>query len=299
MSVRIITDSGSDILPDQAAAWNIDVIALTVRFGEEEFFDGETLSREQFYNRLIESDELPKTSQITPARYEEVFRKALSAGDEIVCLVLSADISGSYQSAVIAKEAIEDDDPDAAERIYLVDTQQFCGSQYIQVQYALQLRDRGLSAAQIVSRIEETKGNARVLALFDTLEYLKLGGRISPVAAAAGGLLSIKPVVTIENGVVEVIGKARGSLKGNNMLNEFIDKVGGVDWSKPIVLCYTGLSRIKLNKYIKDSLAIYQDHFAPEDLPVSHVGATIGTYTGPGAIACAFYSNLPDVQLAK
>ena len=299
MSVRIITDSGSDILPDQAAAWNIDVIALTVRFGEEEFFDGETLSREQFYNRLIESDELPKTSQITPARYEKAFRNALAAGDEIVCLVLSADISGSYQSAVIAKEAIEEEDPAAAERIRLVDTQQFCGSQYIQVQYAVQLRDQGLSAVQIVSRIEETKGNARVLALFDTLEYLKMGGRISPVAAAAGGLLSIKPVVTIEKGVVEVIGKARGSLKGNNMLNEFIEKVGGVDWSKPIVLCYTGLSRIKLDKYITDSIAIYQDHFAPEDLPVSHVGATIGTYTGPGAIACAFYSNLPDVQLAK
>ena len=107
--------------------------------------------------------------------------------------------------------------------------------------------------------------------------------------AAAGGLLSIKPVVTIEKGVVEVIGKARGSLKGNNMLNEFIAKVGGVDWEKPIVLCYTGLSRMKLDKYLKDSVHLYQDHYKAEEIPVSHVGATIGTYTGPGAIACAYY----------
>ena len=299
MDVRIITDSGSDILPDLASEWGITVIPLTVRFGDEEFYDGVTLSREQFYNRLIESDELPKTSQITPGRYEEAFRAALDAGEEIVCLVLSADISGSWQSACIAKENIAEEDPAAAERIHLVDTQQFCGSEYIQVHWAVQLRDQGFSAAQIAEKVDAQKGHARVLALFDTLEYLKLGGRISPVAAAAGGLLSIKPVVTIEKGVVEVIGKARGSLKGNNMLNEFIEKVGGVDWGKPIVLCYTGLSRIKLDKYLKDSAHLYQDHYAAGEIPVSHVGATIGTYTGPGAIACAFYSINGDVKLAR
>ena len=291
MGVHIITDSGSDILPDLAEKWDITVIPLTVRFGEEEFFDGVTLSREEFYNRLIESDELPKTSQITPLRYTEAFRAALESGDDVICLVLSADISGSYQSACMAKEEIAAADSSAAEKIHLVDTQQFCGSQYIQVQYAVQLRNQGCSASEIVQELEESKGRARVIALFDTLEYLKMGGRISPLAAAAGGLLSIKPVVTIENGVVEVIGKARGSKNGNNMLIQFIEKVGGVDWAKPIVLCYTGLSRVKLDKYIQDSRHIYEGHYAPEELPVSHVGATIGTYTGPGAIACAFYHN--------
>ena len=288
MSIRIITDSGSDILPDQAAKWDIEVIALTVRFGDEEFYDGETISREEFYNRLIESDTLPKTSQIAPGRYESAFRKALDNGDDVVCLVLSGDISGSWQSACIAREDIAEQDPEAARRIRIIDTKQFCGSQYIQVNYAVQLRDRGLSADDIAAEIEATKDRARVIALFDTLEYLKMGGRISPLVAAAGGLLSIKPVVTVENGVVEVIGKARGSRNGNNMLIEYINKKG-VDWSKPIVLCYTGLSRVKLDKYIADSAAIYQDHISIGDIPISHVGATIGTYTGPGAIACAYY----------
>ena len=288
MSIRIITDSGSDILPDLAQEWGITVIPLTVRFGDEEFLDGVTLSREQFYNRLIESDELPKTSQIPPATYEEVFRTALDNREEIICLVLSGDISGSWQSACIAKEDIAEQDPAAAAHIRIIDTKQFCGSQYVQVNYAVQLRDRGLTADEITAEIEATKGRARVIALFDTLEYLKMGGRISPLVAAAGGLLSIKPVVTVENGVVEVIGKARGSRNGNNMLIEFINKKG-VDWTKPIVLCYTGLSRVKLDKYIADSAAIYQDHISIKDIPISHVGATIGTYTGPGAIACAYY----------
>ena len=288
MSIHIITDSGSDILPEQAAKWDIEVIALTVRFGDEEFYDGETLSREEFYNRLIESDTLPKTSQITPSRYESAFRKALDNGDDVVCLVLSGDISGSWQSACIARNDIAEQDPEAAQRIRIIDTKQFCGSQYVQVNYAVQLRDRGLSADEITAELEATKGRARVIALFDTLEYLKMGGRISPLVAAAGGLLSIKPVVTVENGVVEVIGKARGSRNGNNMLIEYINKKG-VDWTKPIVLCYTGLSRVKLDKYIADSAAIYQDHVAIEEIPISHVGATIGTYTGPGAIACAYY----------
>ena len=291
MSVRIITDSGSDILPAKAKEWDITVIPLTVRFGDEEFYDGETLTREMFYNRLIESSELPKTSQIPPIRYEETFRAALTDCDEVICLVLSSNISGSWQSACLAKETLSEEDTALAERIHLVDTQQFCGSQYIQVEYAVRLRDEGLSASEIVSELESCKGRARVLALFDTLEYLKLGGRLPAVVATGGNLLGIKPVVTVEEGVVRVIGMARGSKSGNNRLIELIEKKG-VDWDKPAVLCYTGLSRVKLDKYIEDSRFLYEEHY-PDGLPVSHVGATIGTYTGPGCIAAAFYQAAP------
>ena len=211
MSVRIITDSASDISQEWAKDWNITVLPLKVRFGEEEFLDGVTLSNREFYERLIETDEIPKTSQITPFEYSSNFEKAVKAGDQVVCFCLSSGVSGSFQSACVAAQEFEGD-------VFVVDTQQFCISEAIIVERAVQMRDQGMSAAQIYTAIEEEKKDAHVLAIFNTLEYLKLGGRISAAAAFAGGLLSLKPVLTIEDGVVKILGKARGSRNGNNML---------------------------------------------------------------------------------
>ena len=280
MAIRIITDSASDIPQETAIEWNIRVIPLKVRFGEEEFLDGVTMTYDKFYARLVESDELPKTSQIPPFEYEEEFRKGVEAGDDVIYLSLSSGVSGCYQSACIAAEEFDG-------KVYVIDTKQFCISEYIIVQRAVQLRDEGKTAAEIVDIIEEEKKNARVIALFDTLEYLKMGGRISAAAAMAGGVLSIKPVITIENGEVAVVGKARGSKNGNNMLIQYIDKHGGIDYDKPMCLAYSGLSDDLLVKYKEDSKHLYVDYV--EDIPTEHVGATIGTYAGPGAIACAYF----------
>ena len=263
MSVRIITDSASDISQEWAKDWNITVLPLKVRVGEEEFLDGVTLSNREFYERLIETDEIPKTSQITPFEYSSHFEKAVKAGEQVVCFCL-------------------------------VDTQQFCISEAIIVERAVQMRDQGMSAAQIYTAIEEEKKDAHVLAIFNTLEYLKLGGRISAAAAFAGGLLSLKPVLTIEDGVVKILGKARGSRNGNNMLTEFAEKLGGIDFERPFCFGYTGFSDETLKKYIHDSARLYADKLDVNDpgkFRIAKVGATIGTYAGPGAIAVAFFAR--------
>jgi DegV family protein with EDD domain len=280
MGVKIIIDSSSDVSQEKAAEWGIKVIPLKVRFGNEEFEDGVTLSNRTFYEKLIETDEIPKTSQISPYTYEEAFREALEAGDEVVCLVISSGVSGCLQSANIAAQ-------ECGAGIHVVDTRQFCISYYILAEYAVRLRDRGMNAAEIASEIERVKDSATLVSVFDTLEYLKLGGRLSSAAAFAGSVLAIKPVISISDGIVDVIGKARGSKNGNNMLVQRIEKLGGIDFSMPLCLGYTGLSDELLKKYLQDSYHLYAGQV--ETIPIVSVGATIGTYAGPGAIAFAFF----------
>ncbi len=280
MAIRIITDSASDISQERAKEWGIKVIPMKVRFGEEEFLDGVTLPYNIFYEKLVETDQIPKTSQIPPFEFQEIFEEAVSAGDEVVCMTLSSGVSGCYQSACIAAD-------DFGDKVHVIDTRQFCIAEYILVKRAVKLRDEGKSAAEITEIIEKEKTEARVISVFDTLEYLKLGGRISSAAAIAGGVLSIKPVITIEDGVVQVVGKARGSKNGNNMLKQYITKDGGIDFDKPLCLAYSGLSDDMLKKYIEDSKEHYEGH--EDSLEIAHVGAAIGTYAGPGAIAVAYF----------
>ena len=281
-AVRIITDSASDIPQQRAKEWDITVIPLKVRFGDEEYLDGVTLSATEFYKKLIETDTVPKTSQIAPYEYEQEFRKAVDAGEEVVLFSLSSGVSGSYQSACIAAEEFGD-------KVHVVDTKQFCISEYIIVQRAVEMRDAGMSAAEITEKISEEMKKAHVIAAFDTLEYLKLGGRLSSTAAFVGNLLMIKPVITIDEGVVKVIGKARGSKNSHNMLMEFVRKTGGIDMSKPACLAYSGISDDVLKKYVEDSKALYEGH--EEKLQFTVAGATIGTYTGPGAVALAYFEK--------
>ena len=280
MGVSIVADSASDVSQETAAKWGITIMPLKIRFGDEEFLDGKTLTNQRFYERLIESDELPKTSQISPADYEEVFREAVDKGDEVVCLTISSGVSGTVQSANIAAGEFEG-------KIHVVDSMQFCISYYILVEYAVRLRNQGKSAKEIADEIERVREKATVLSVFDTLEYLKAGGRLSSTAAFVGEILSIKPVITITNGIVDVIGNARGSKKGNNMLISRVKELGGIDYSMPHCAGYTGLSDDLLQKYLEDSKDLYEGDI--KDIPIISVGATIGTYAGPGAIAVAFF----------
>lgn len=282
MAVRILTDSASDITQTQAAAWGIRVLPLKVRFGEEEYLDGVNLMPREFYSKLIETDEVPKTSQITPYEYDCEYKAAVEAGDELICFTMSSGVSGCYQSACLAAQMFE-------EGVTVIDTKQFCISEYIIVERAVQLRDEGKTAAEIADIINDEMKDAHVIAVFNTLEYLKLGGRMSAAAAAAGNLLAIKPVLTIEEGIVKLIGKARGSRKSNNLLSEAVTKLGGIDFSRPLCLGYAGFNDELLQKYMKDSAYLYEGH--EDALKIAEVGATIGTYSGPGAIALAFFAK--------
>ena len=280
MSVRIITDSACDIPQEEARALGIEVLPVTVVFGGEEYLDGVTLSNKAFFEKLVESDALPHTCQITPFQYGEAFRAAEEAGEEAVCLTLSGKLSGCWNSACLAAEDYEN--------VTVVDSENVSIGQRTLALLAARLRDEGLSAAQIAAALEVQKKRVRLLALLDTLEYLKKGGRISPAVAFAGGILSIKPVVAVQKGEVALIGKARGSKNGNNLLTQFVQQSGGIDFSMPYALGYSGLSDALLQKYIKDSEALYKEHV--RELPVCCIGSTIGTYAGPGAVGVAFFS---------
>ena len=279
MSVKFIVDSTADLLPEIAG--QVQIVPLTIRFGDREYIDGVTIDSKKFYEMLIESDELPTTSQANPGVFADAFAESVAAGHEVVCVTCSAKLSGTHQSAVIAAEEFPG-------KVFVVDSQSIALGSAILTEYALELQDKGLSAEEIAWKLLQKREKVRLIAMLDTLEYLKKGGRISKTVAFAGGMLNIKPVICIENGEIKVLGKARGSRQGNNLLVQEIQKAGGVDFRKPLLLGYTGLSDTLLQKYIADSTALWEGRV--EQLPVRIVGSVVGTHVGPGAVAVAFFS---------
>ena len=281
MNVRIVIDSTADVTDEVRSACT--VVPLTVIFGETEYLDGVTLTHREFYEKLIESDELPTTSQASPAAFGEVFRAAVEAGDSVVALTISSRLSGTCQSAMLAAEEFPG-------KVFVVDSRSVAIGTGILAARALELAAAGLSAQEIAAKLEEERERVHVLALLDTLEYLKRGGRISKTVAFAGGMLSIKPVVSLRDGAVELLGKARGSKQGNNLLVREIQTAGGVDFSMPLLLGYTGLSDTLLQKYIRDSAFLWESQ--REELHTTVIGSAVGTHVGPGAVAVAFFRNI-------
>ncbi len=277
MCVRIIVDSSTDV--SEKYREKIQFVPLTVRFGDKEYLDGVEISKHQFYEMLVESDVLPTTSQATPAAFAEYLESVASAGDSAVVITLSSKLSGTYQSAVLAAE----DYPN----IYVVDSQSVAIGTGVLAQYAVELAQQGMGAEEIAQVLTQQREKVCVVALLDTLEYLKKGGRISKTVAFAGGMLNIKPVVTVQDGAVALIGKARGSRNGNNLLVEKIREAGGVDFERPVLLGYTGLSSALLEKYVDDSKALWADHV--DKLDGCLLCSVIGTHAGPGAVAVAFF----------
>ena len=277
MCVRIIVDSSTDV--SEKYREKIQFVPLTVRFGDKEYLDGVELSKHQFYEMLVESDVLPTTSQATPAAFAEYLESVASAGDSAVVITLSSKLSGTYQSAVLAAE----DYPN----IYVVDSQSVAIGTGVLAQYAVELAQQGMGAEEIAQVLTQQREKVCVVALLDTLEYLKKGGRISKTVAFAGSVLNIKPVVTVQDGAVALIGKARGSRNGNNLLVEKIREAGGVDFERPVLLGYTGLSSALLEKYVDDSKALWAYHV--DKLDGCLLCSVIGTHAGPGAVAVAFF----------
>ena len=280
MSVKIIVDSTADLTDDLKI--RLTIVPLTVHFGQEEYVDGVTITHKEFYEKLIESDVLPSTSQAAPAAFAAAYEQVVSKGDTAVVLTVASALSGTYQSAMIAAEDYEG-------KIFVVDSQNVALASGILAERALQMADSGMSARKIAEQISVERENVCIIAMLDTLEYLKRGGRISKAVAFAGGLLSIKPVITLKNGEIEILGKARGSKQGNNLLISEIEKAGGVDFTKPILLGYTGLSDLLLQKYVEDSKTLWEEASAP--LRTTAIGSVIGTHAGPGAIAVAFFKK--------
>ena len=279
MKTRIIVDSTSDLLPNIKE--QVHVVPLTVHFGPEEYVDGVTIDHNAFYEKLVETDVHPSTSQATPAAFEQEYEKAREAGEAAVVITLTSKLSGTYQSAMIAAAEYEN--------IYVVDSGTVAIGGGILVEYALRLMNEGLDAKQIAEKLEEAKSRIVIVALVDTLEYLKKGGRISKSVAFAGTILNIKPVLSVTDGDINMLGKARGSKMGNNLLVQEIEKAGGVDFDMPLLLGYTGLSNAMLLKYIEDSKHIWEGNVT--QVRYTSIGSVIGTHAGPGAVAVAFFKN--------
>lgn len=289
MTIRIIVDSSADIEEDYARDHGIQIIPMTITFGNEEFAEGVDITRTEFFQRLVETDELPRTSQIPPMVFQDIFQEIVTAGDTAVVITLSSHISGTYQSACIAAAPFK-------ESVFVVDSENATIGERLLAERAWALREEGLSAADIAYCLDQEKKDIRLVASLDTLEYLHRGGRISGAAAAIGGLLSIKPVVGVVDGDVVVLGKARGSKASRNMVLEEIEKAGGVDLTRPIWVAYSGLSDKTARKYIADSLAIATEKgliSSPDEIemPLTLVGAVIGTHVGPGGVAFAFFAR--------
>ena len=280
MSIRIITDSASDMSPAEHPA--LRVLPLSVTFGTDVYMDGVDIDHQRFYEMLVERDELPKTGQVNPYVFSQAIAEAREAGDEAVIITVGAKLSGTNQSARTALAEAPGGD------VFVVDSNNVTLGERVLVEYALRLVDEGRSAAQIAAAVEAVRDRVVVIGLLETLEYLVRGGRLSAAAGAVGTLLNVKPVVAAEDGLIVQLGKARGSKNGRNLLNQKVEKAGGVDFSMPLALGYTGLSDAVLKKYIEDSAALWAGHVENE-LPIHTIGATIGTHVGPGAVAVAFF----------
>ncbi len=276
MEVKIIVDSAADM--DLELKARLKVVPMTVRFGDEEFIDGVTITHKEFYEKLASSDVLPSTSQATPDAFAKIFEEVAAAGQSAVVLTLSSKLSGTYQSAMIAVEDYEN--------IYVVDSDSVAIGIGILAELAQELADSGMEAKRIAEILEQEKKKVQIVAMVDTLEYLKRGGRVSKTVAFAGGLLNIKPILAVAEGEIQMLSKARGTKQGNGLLLQEIEKAGGVDLTKPFMLGYTGTDDGLLQRFMEDSHSFWE-----EKMRWTIIGSVIGTHAGPGAVAAAYFKK--------
>lgn len=280
MKIRIIADSASDMSLEEHE--NLTVIPMKIVFGETEYLDGVTLSQREFYEKLIKSDELPTTSQATPYEFEKVIREAVEAGETPIVVTISSKLSGTYNSAKMAASEFE-------EEVYVLDSENVCIGERLLVEYALRMVDAGKSAAEVVQEMERAKKDIRLIALLDTLEYLRRGGRISNMTGIVGSMLSVKPIVAAQDGMIETIGKARGAKNANKLLTAKIEEAGEIDYDMPYAVAYSGLDSSMLEGYLADHEEVWKLH--TDQLEFRIAGSAIGTHAGPGAIAVAFFKK--------
>lgn len=277
--VRIITDSTSDISQKDAAALGITVVPLTVHFGDEAYKDGVDLTLEDFYKKLAAAETLPTTSQVPPGEFAPLFQGFTDAGDGVVGIFISSEMSGTYQSAEVARAQVGRDN------VFVIDSRTTTFELALLVRLAVRYRDNGLTAAEIDARIRSLIGRARLFAVVDTLKYLKMSGRISTTTAFVGGLLGINPIIAITDGRVVSTGKARGLKAGLKIIQEqMIASPPDLDF--PVIFGNTNA---------RDALRQTVDYLVKEfgltDYMEADIGTIVGTHVGPGAAGIAYIAR--------
>ena len=278
--VKITCDSTAD-LDYLFEKRNIDFLPLIVTLGANSFYDGVDITPPDIFSYVKENGALPKTAARSEEDFYEFFKKYTDCGDSVIHFNISSKFSASNEMAKKAAARLNN--------VFVVDSYNLSTGTGLLAMHAADMAESGCSAQEIYGEIKNRIPFVQASFVVDTMEYLRKGGRISSVAAVAGEMLSIKPVVAVERGEVKLVGKAMGSKKGNNLLTQLVDRFGGIDFSMPYALGYSGLSDEFLKKYLNDSEKLWKEH--TDSVPSYMIGSTIGTHVGPDAIAVAFFSN--------
>ena len=285
--IRILTDSASDILPAEAEQLGVTVIPLNVTLEDGTVLrDGVDMTPSAYYEILAGCRKLPTTSQPSPELFENFFLEAAAAGDEVIGIFLPHALSGTYQCAKLAADMANVDN------VLFVDSGHVCLSEALLVRLAVQLRDSGKTAGQIAAILEHAKEHLHLVAAIDDLKYLRKGGRLPAAVAVAGGMLGIKPLITIQDGKVAMAGKARGLPGAYVALFKKVEEMGGISPAFPAMAGYTVSPRevAPIQTYLRDNLQ-------QEDLLVRQIGCVIGTHAGPGAFGIAFFDKTLTLDL--
>ncbi len=281
MATRIITDSSADLTAQEAEALHVHIVSMSIQFGDRSYLDGVDLSKPEFYQLLAAGKDSPTTAQPTPADFLTPLEEAKEAGDEAVVIPLSSQLSGTYQSAVIAKDMCE------YSPIQVVDSRSASAGIHLLVEEACRLRDSGASAQEIAQALEALKGRVRIFALIDTLEYLRRGGRLSNLQASLGTVTKLKPVISVREGAVMVVGKAFGVSAAMKQLLRFLAE-HPVDNSFPAYALYSD-DESRVDDFIP---RLRELDLLPKELRRCSIGPTIGTHIGPGAVGMAYIEKV-------
>lgn len=277
MAVKIITDTMCDVPASYAEQYGIKIMPLTVHFGTESFKDGIDITKEEFYKKLEKAEELPTTSQVPPIEFLEAFKEELSRGNEIICINGSGQLSGTYNSAVLAKNQLDSD------KIYVIDSEGVTMGAGMLAIKAARLAEQGLGAEEINREIKESIHRMKYFFIVDTLKYLHKGGRISLSASVLGSVLNIKPIITMKDGKLDLIDKARGIKKALSTTFEMFQEKGWTLEGKVVGINHTAAPA---------NLALLEEYLVKEykvkEIIRGEVGSVVATHAGPGAVAIYF-----------
>lgn len=280
--MMIITDTASDIFEDEAAELGIEVVPLDIAFGDEHTTSNTPEAFARFYELLESRSDFPKTSQPSPEAYLALYEQARAAGEEVLVIALSGALSGTVESARMAAEM-----SGYAGRITVMDSRHAIASERFLVEYAVKLRAEGRSAREILPRLEDLRDRIRICGVLDSLEYLKRGGRVPAALAAIGDLLRIKPVVAVDDGRVESIGKTHGRHAGEKFLRRELERLPR-DESWPVAVLYSRDTRLS-----DEFAADLNERYGLENIRSIQIGPTIGAHLGPDCVGLAFVAAEP------
>jgi DegV family protein with EDD domain len=277
MAVRILTDSTADIPREKAEALGINVVPLTVFFGNDAYLDGIELDNTAFYARLQSSKVSPRTSQPPPAAFIEAYTKLINEGaDTILAVTLSTKLSGTYQSAYTARDSLPDDLKQIP--IDIVDSESVSIGMNMAIMHAAEEAQQGAGLEEIKANLLDRLARTRVLFVLDTLEYLKRGGRIGGAVAMVGAMLSVKPILTIKNGLIDLIERPRTRSKAFARIAQLIGEMPQPE----------EFSIVESDTAVGQQLAQALQESYKGTIPTYKLGAVVGTYTGPGTAGVAF-----------